>query len=245
MNYKIFLSILLVAVFALTVVSCGKGDNETTTEAEASSTKIEFELTDEEDETAAQSTEEQTTEETEDTSTTVEEESSDAENEEETSAEETSEDNSEEVDESTSAEDAEEESDPEIVTAEEAASGKGAAIASTAQSLIGTKFEYGMTGPETFDNPGFVYYCCKENGIDVPRRTNEMTSVGTGVSRDELKSGDILIFSNEIGGEPDFSGIYIGGGQFVSCNNENTPTKIHDLSDYWGERFIEGRRVAE
>ncbi len=38
-------------------------------------------------------------------------------------------------------------------------------IVALAESLIGAEYEWGATGPDTFDNSGFAYYCFKENGI--------------------------------------------------------------------------------
>ncbi|MBP5618629.1 MAG: C40 family peptidase, partial [Clostridia bacterium] len=63
--------------------------------------------------------------------------------------------------------------------------------------------------------------------------------------KDELKRGDVLIFSNEVGGEASFVGIYAGEGSFIACNNENSPTKKQSFTaSYWQERFLTARRVG-
>ncbi len=124
-------------------------------------------------------------------------------------------------------------------------SDKGAAIAATVKGLIGKTFEFGATGPETFDNSGLVYYCCKENGVDIPRKTTEMANAGQAVAKDQLAPGDIVLFCLEEGGSgADFAGVYVGDGVFVSCNNENVPTGTHNLSGFWAEHFLTGRRVG-
>ena len=126
-----------------------------------------------------------------------------------------------------------------------AATGKSEAICALAESLIGTTFRYGAVGPTEFDNSGFVYYCCKQNGVDLPRKTVDMASFGTAVSKSDVKRGDVLIFSNTVGGEAEFVGIYAGEGSFIACNNENSPTKKQSFTcDYWQERFITARRVG-
>ncbi|MBR2337869.1 MAG: C40 family peptidase [Clostridia bacterium] len=123
---------------------------------------------------------------------------------------------------------------------------KGKAIAELAVSLIGTPFKNGANGPDAFDNPSFVVYCYKQNGYTVPRKASSMAEYGQEVPADQLQVGDILVFCNNIGGKPDFCGIYIGNKQFVSCNNPNSPTKIQKLSlSYWTERFITARRPTE
>ncbi len=131
------------------------------------------------------------------------------------------------------------------VAPEPGASATGTAIAALANSLVGTPFQLGGVGPGQFDNPGFVYYCYQQNGITVPRRASAMAQGGSAVSRDALQAGDIVVFSNEIGGEADFVGIYVGSGQFVSCNNPSQPTGVHSLSTgYWSERFLTARRYG-
>ena len=127
--------------------------------------------------------------------------------------------------------------------AEPPAPSDGYAIADRAVSLIGTSFRMGGIGPTEFDNPGFVYYCYKEQGIKIPRRAPQMAETGTEVPKDQLQPGDVVIFCNDIGGEPAFVGIYIADGEFVSCDNPDTPTKTHNFNaKYFTQRFITARR---
>lgn len=122
----------------------------------------------------------------------------------------------------------------------------GNRIAETAISLIGTPFKNGASGPDAFDNPGFVSYCYKQVGLTVSRRASAMLTFGKEAALDALQPGDILIFCNEIGGEAQFVGIYIGGNQFVACNNPETPTKAQKIDNkYWLPRLLSARRAAE
>lgn len=101
----------------------------------------------------------------------------------------------------------------------------------------------GATGPESFDNSGFVYYCFNKNGVKLPRFTEEMYAAGSAVEKSDLKPGDVVFFYNETPGSVDFAGIYIGNGEFVACNNENSPTKIHKLAwPYFADRYLGARR---
>ena len=120
----------------------------------------------------------------------------------------------------------------------------GNRIANVAVSLIGTPFESGASGPDSFDNPGFVSYCYKQAGYTVARRASAMLTFGVEAPLSALQPGDILLFSNEIGGAADFVAIYIGGDQFVACNNPESPTKAQTLSEkYWLPRLIGARRA--
>lgn len=121
----------------------------------------------------------------------------------------------------------------------------GTAIANLANSLIGTPFKMGGTGPDSFDNPGFVYYCYKQNGINIPRNAAGMSTWGTEIQDNDIEAGDILVFANDIGGDPGFVGIYIGEYKMVACSNPSRPTDTMAINvEYWSSRFITARRAG-
>lgn len=134
---------------------------------------------------------------------------------------------------------------PEII-AESGSSEIGNAIAKLAASLVGTPYAAGASGPDSFDNPGFVTYCYRQSGFTVPRRATAMMTYGREVNPDEIQPGDIMIFCNEIGEEAGFVGIYIGDNRFISCNNPESPTKVQKLNaSYWSQRFLAARRFPQ
>ena len=223
MKLKAILCILLIASLTLALAACGSGSKSLDPAPATSGT-----------ESAGRDTTAAPTETASTTESTTEE------------AEEPSSEEAEDTTETPETEGSTEDVTEEAQTEEpQGGSATGEAIAATAEGLIGAAFKYGADGPDTFDNSGFVYYCYKQNGVKIPRRTSQMSSAGTAVTREELKRGDVVLFSNEIGGNTDFAGIYIGGGQFISCNTETSPVGIRSLSSgYWADRFVEGRRVA-
>lgn len=120
----------------------------------------------------------------------------------------------------------------------------GNSIAQTAISLIGTPFESNAGGPDAFDNPSFVVYCYKQAGFSVPRRASAMQTFGAEAPLDALQPGDLLLFCNDIGGEAQFVGIYIGDNQFVACNNPGSFTKAQTIDNkYWLPRLLAARRA--
>lgn len=120
----------------------------------------------------------------------------------------------------------------------------GNSIAQTAISLIGTPFKSNAGGPDAFDNPSFVVYCYKQAGFSVPRRASAMTTFGEEAALDALQPGDLLLFCNDIGGEAQFVGIYIGDDQFVACNNPGSFTKAQKIDNkYWLPRLLAARRA--
>lgn len=116
-------------------------------------------------------------------------------------------------------------------------------IVQTAEALIGIPFAENGTAPsEGFDNSGFIYYVLRENGfINCPRLTPDQAAMGTHISYDELKSGDLAFFSTADSGNPDFGGIYIGEGQMIYSPMPGQTVKIADItSDYWKNSFVIG-----
>ena len=117
------------------------------------------------------------------------------------------------------------------------------AIVATAKSKIGTDYELGGVGPEKFDNCGFIYYCYKENGVKIPRLTADIAKCGTEISLSEAEPGDILVFSNSVGGPAEFLGIYTGNDSFIASFKPGKATQLTKIGGYWEERYISVRRL--
>lgn len=116
-------------------------------------------------------------------------------------------------------------------------------IAATAQSLIGKAFEWGESGPDAFDNSGFVYYCLKENGISAGRTAVELYASGDAVSKEDLQPGDIVFFTYEDDGSPSYCGVYIGDGVFIAASNSDTPIGQVDMTEsHYQQRYVGARR---
>ncbi|MBC2727592.1 MAG: C40 family peptidase [Desulfosporosinus sp.] len=114
-------------------------------------------------------------------------------------------------------------------------------LISRARSLQGVPYLWGGTTRDGFDCSGFVQYVFKASGVSLPRTSFEQYKVGTPVSRDQLKPGDLVFFTTYKPGASDVR-IYIGGGRTIGSASEGVG--IHSLSDnYWSKRYIGARRV--
>lgn len=121
----------------------------------------------------------------------------------------------------------------------------GTAIAQCAVECIGSPYRSGGTGPDAFDNPGFVTYCYKQSGLTVSRTLSAVLSFGVEAPTDALQPGDILLFCEDDTGNPTFAGIYIGNSRFVACKNPDSGTVEQALNNaYWLPRLIAARRAA-
>lgn len=116
-------------------------------------------------------------------------------------------------------------------------------ILNTAKQYIGVKYQWGGTSPSTgFDCSGFVYYVFKQNGITLPRVSRDQYKVGTAVSYENLKPGDLVFFSFARNGVVDHDGIYLGGGQFINASSSKGVT-IYTMGPYWKSVYVGAKRV--
>lgn len=114
-------------------------------------------------------------------------------------------------------------------------------LLSLAQQYLGTPYKYGGATPKTgFDCSGFVQWLYGQQGISLPRTTFQQVKSGQGVSKANLRPGDILFFEPTKAG-PGHEGLYIGNGKFIEAPHTGANIRISSLSgrsDYVGARRI-------
>jgi cell wall-associated NlpC family hydrolase len=107
---------------------------------------------------------------------------------------------------------------------------------------IGTAYKTGGTSTSGFDCSGFTTYVFKNLGLTLPRTSKAQYSVGTPVSKSNLRSGD-LVFFNTLGNGVSHVGIYVGNGKFAQSSTSHGVT-ISSLSQaYWANRYVGAKRV--
>ncbi|MFB0921577.1 MAG: NlpC/P60 family protein [Oscillospiraceae bacterium] len=122
--------------------------------------------------------------------------------------------------------------------------GTGADIVKYAETFLGVPYVYGGTSPSGFDCSGLVYYCYRHFGYSVNRTAAGLAYSGTPVSSSALQVGDIILFTSTDGSYVGYTGLYIGGGQFIHAPHTGDVVKISNLSDayytshYWGARRV-------
>ena len=82
-------------------------------------------------------------------------------------------------------------------------------------------------------------------GYSVSRTPAGQFSIGTTVSKENLKPGDIVYFANTYISGISHVGIYAGNGQFIHSPNSRSTVSYSDLtSGYWANHYYGARRVA-
>ncbi|MBP2116184.1 MULTISPECIES: C40 family peptidase [Paenibacillus] len=107
---------------------------------------------------------------------------------------------------------------------------------------IGTKYVSGGTSTNGFDCSGFTMYVFDKIGINLPHQSGSQYQMGSAVSRDEMRPGD-LVFFNTSGKGISHVGIYVGDGEFAHASSSRGVT-ISSLSDsYYVNRYVGAKRI--
>lgn len=112
--------------------------------------------------------------------------------------------------------------------------------------LIGVRYRWETQLPQSgLDGSGFVAYVFKDKlGFLLPRKSTQISQVGTPISRDELQPGD-LVFFNTMRLTFSHVGIYVGDNKFIHSPSKGADVRVDDLANlYWGNRFDGARRLV-
>lgn len=136
-------------------------------------------------------------------------------------------------------------SEPAVAAEPEEAGVNREKIVEIATAQLGVPFKQGGQSPEDgFDSTGFTYYCVNEAGTQFPRRLSDQLESGEQIPYSELKSGDIVYFSAEEGGDASFCGVYVGGGLIIYSPVPDDFVKTANITtNYWTTHFVTGLRV--
>ena len=109
-------------------------------------------------------------------------------------------------------------------------------IVAYASNFLGTPYQWGGNGPNTFDCSGFTRYVFRHFGINIPRVSQDQQNFGTPISIDDLQPGDLVFF----GYPAHHVGIYVGNNAYIHAPRTGDVIKISPLtrSDYSGARRV-------
>jgi cell wall-associated NlpC family hydrolase len=118
-------------------------------------------------------------------------------------------------------------------------------IAFFALGLTGVHYKFGGNSPDMgMDCSGLVRYVFKEvMGKDLPRRSEEISQVGSAIESDELRPGD-LVFFNTLKRAFSHVGIYLGANKFIHSPAAGGKVRVESMNiGYWKHRFDGARRI--
>ncbi len=112
-----------------------------------------------------------------------------------------------------------------------------------ALGLVGTPYRYGGNTPASgFDCSGLIDYVYETRaGVALPRTVERLQYWGQSVSRDQLRSGDLVLFGRRDAAT--HAGIYVGDGSFVHAPSTGGTVRLDQLdSKYWSRQSVAFRR---
>jgi cell wall-associated NlpC family hydrolase len=119
-------------------------------------------------------------------------------------------------------------------------------LASSALDLIGIRYRWGGTTPQTgLDCSGLVQFVFQQvTGVTLPRSAKEQSRLGDKVALSELRPGDLVFFNTR---RFAFShvGIYVGDSRFIHAPRRGREVEVATIDEhYWRKRFDGARRLV-
>lgn len=91
------------------------------------------------------------------------------------------------------------------------ASGRARTALDFAYAQLGKPYEWGSTGPDSFDCSGLVGASWRAAGVTLPRTVKQMYDGGRKVAKADMQPGDIIYWYND----NQHNGMYVGDGKAV------------------------------
>lgn len=119
--------------------------------------------------------------------------------------------------------------------------GRIESIIEYAKSFNGVPYLYGGQSPKGFDCSGYILYVFKNFGIDLPRTAADQFYRGGRVDAGVARPGDIVAFGSDKA--ITHTGIYLGGGNFISSTSSHGVEISSVNGPYWAERLFGFSRI--
>ena len=133
----------------------------------------------------------------------------------------------------------------------EGSSELGAAAAAMAKSLLGSRYVYGASGPNTFDCSGFTSYIYRQLGHPIARgSSSQYYNSGYFVSTSAMQPGDLIFFYNRrndsSGGALPTThvGIYVGNGQFIHASTNSYRVQYDSIYGHYAQYLVGAKRIG-
>lgn len=102
-----------------------------------------------------------------------------------------------------------------------------ASLVEDGKKYVGSPYQYGAIGPDSFDCSGFIFTVAREStGYQLPRTVKALYSYVKVIPKESLEKGDIVFFRTTGDGSISHAGIYIGNNQFMHAVSDGPNTGV-------------------
>ncbi|MEW1599460.1 NlpC/P60 family protein [Streptomyces sp. NPDC093808] len=105
------------------------------------------------------------------------------------------------------------------------ASGRARTAIEFAYAQLGKPYEWGSTGPNSYDCSGLTGAAWRAAGVSLPRTVNQQYTAGRKVAKSDLQPGDIIYWYND----SQHNGMYIGNGKAIHAPRTGKNVEITNL----------------
>ncbi len=120
-----------------------------------------------------------------------------------------------------------------------AASGDAAIAVEFARDQLGEPYEWGATGPSSWDCSGLTMKAWEAAGVDIPRNSQAQYDALRKVPRSQLRPGDLVFFGYD--GDVSHVGIYVGNGRMIHATHPGSTVQL-DPVDSMNKPYIGAAR---
>lgn len=103
-----------------------------------------------------------------------------------------------------------------------AVSGNVGAVIRYAYAQLGKPYQWGATGPGSFDCSGLTMMAWAQAGVSLPHSSRAQIGIGRQVTRSELQPGDLIFRYSPIS----HVSLYVGNGQQISATHTGSTVKL-------------------
>ncbi|MED4061686.1 NlpC/P60 family protein [Priestia megaterium] len=102
-----------------------------------------------------------------------------------------------------------------------------------------TSYLYGGNNPPyKTDCSGWTQHIYAKFGISLPRVSRQQANVGTPITFQNMKKGDLMFFSSNSDKVINHVGIYLGNGYWISNLNSQYHVKIQSIYDSYTQKYF-------
>jgi peptidoglycan DL-endopeptidase CwlO len=96
----------------------------------------------------------------------------------------------------------------------------------TALAQVGKPYQWGGSGPNSFDCSGLTSFAWRAAGVEITRTSRSQWAATKRVSRGDLQPGDLVFYSRSGPESIGHVAMYIGGGRVVEASRAGVPVRV-------------------